>query len=154
DLMIAPSSKWHDAPLKSELSKRYDFPIFIENDARLGLIGEKKFGKANHPTDILYVTIGKSIGSGITINNKLMRGSTGFSGQAGHFSILADGIDCICGNKGCWQLYASTKAIIEAAMEIDHLKEILLTISNPLDYLIELAKKGNEEIIQIFNQTG
>lgn len=154
DIMIAPSFKWQDIPFKSQLEKYYNFPIIIENDARLGLIGEKKFGLANHSSNILYITINENIGSGIIINNKLMRGSTGFSGQVGHFSIQTNGIDCTCGNKGCWHLYASTKAIIETACKNNNLKPLLLTTDRPLDYLIRLAEEGDQHIIKIFKKTG
>ncbi len=97
-------------PLASELEKKTGLPVRIENDANCAALGEVYFG-GNDYNDLVTVTLGTGIGSGIIINKKIHN-----SGEIGHSVIVAkDGIDCQCGRSGCWEQYASVTALIRDA---------------------------------------
>src|SRR5262249_5049390 len=54
----------------------------------------------------------EGVGVGLTLNNQLVRGSTGMTGEFGHITIVEDGVECRCGNRGCWEVYASNSAAV------------------------------------------
>ena len=56
--------------------------------------------------------VSEGIGCGLILNHQLVQGSTGLAGEFGHTSIVPDGIECRCGNRGCWELYASNSAAV------------------------------------------
>lgn len=89
-------------------------PVFIENEANAGAYGEKVFGAAKNHNNIIYASISTGIGIGVIINNHLYRGVSGFSGEMGHMTIDFNGPKCSCGNRGCWELYASEKALLKS----------------------------------------
>ncbi|MDX7893707.1 ROK family protein [Bacillus velezensis] len=113
-IVFAPNSNWRDIDLKSFIQKKFNMPVFIENEANAGAYGEKVFGAAKNHDNMIYASIGTGIGIGVIINNDLYRGVGGFSGEMGHMTIDFNGPKCSCGNRGCWELYASEKALIKS----------------------------------------
>ncbi|GAA0129519.1 transcriptional repressor XylR [Bacillus velezensis] len=113
-IVFAPNSNWRDIDLKSFIQKKFNVPVFIENEANAGAYGEKVFGAARNHDNMIYASIGTGIGIGVIINNDLYRGVGGFSGEMGHMTIDFNGPKCSCGNRGCWELYASEKALIKS----------------------------------------
>ncbi|WP_434787456.1 transcriptional repressor XylR [Bacillus velezensis] len=111
-IVFAPNANWRDIDLKSFIQKKFNVPVFIENEANAGAYGEKVFGAAKNHDNIIYASIGTGIGIGVMINNHLYRGVGGFSGEMGHMTIDFKGPKCSCGNRGCWELYASEKALL------------------------------------------
>ncbi|AXT12535.1 xylose repressor [Bacillus velezensis] len=111
-IVFAPNSNWRDIDLKSFIQKKFNVPVFIENEANAGAYGEKVFGAAKNHDNMIYASIGTGIGIGVIINNDLYRGVSGFSGEMGHMTIDFNGPKCSCGNRGCWELYASEKALL------------------------------------------
>lgn len=112
-IVFTPNSNWRDIDLKSSIQEKYNVPVFIENEANAGAYGEKVFGAAKNHDNIIYVSISTGIGIGVIINNHLYRGVSGFSGEMGHMTIDFNGPKCSCGNRGCWELYASEKALLK-----------------------------------------
>ncbi len=94
-----------------EMTKRLDIPCFIENDANCAAIGENVCGVAYGSRNLIYITIGTGVGAGIIINGRVFDGSFGGGGEAGHMVIVAEGEECTCGRKGCWEAYASASAL-------------------------------------------
>ncbi|ASS60949.1 MULTISPECIES: transcriptional repressor XylR [Bacillus] len=135
-IVFAPNSNWRDIDLKSFIQKKFNVPVFIENEANAGAYGEKVFGAARNHDNMIYASIGTGIGIGVIINNDLYRGVGGFSGEMGHMTIDFNGPKCSCGNRGCWELYASEKALIKSLqtkekkvstqdiIDLAHLKDI------------------------------
>ncbi|MCC9263281.1 ROK family protein [Bacillus velezensis] len=113
-IVFAPNSNWRNIDLKPFIQKKFNVPVFIENEANAGAYGEKVFGAAKNHDNMIYVSIGTGIGIGVIINNDLYRGVGGFSGEMGHMTIDFNGPKCSCGNRGCWELYASEKALIKS----------------------------------------
>ncbi|MBU0443109.1 ROK family protein [Bacillus velezensis] len=111
-IVFTPNSNWRDIDLKSFIREKFNVPVFIENEANAGAYGEKVFGAAKNHDNMIYASIGTGIGIGVIINNHLYRGVGGFSGEMGHMTIDFKGPKCSCGNRGCWELYASEKALL------------------------------------------
>lgn len=113
-IVFTPNSNWRDIDLKSFIQEKFDVPVFIENEANAGAYGEKVFGAAKNHDNMIYASISTGIGIGVIINNHLYRGVGGFSGEMGHMTIDFNGPKCSCGNRGCWELYASEKALLKS----------------------------------------
>lgn len=98
-----------DLPLGELLTQRLHLPVTVDNDNTCATWAEYEIGGDGDP--LLYVGIGTGIGGGFVIDGKLRRGGHGFAGEIGHMVVQADGAVCICGRRGCWELYASGNGI-------------------------------------------
>lgn len=111
-ILFAPNLLWSNVNLKEIVEDKFAISTLIDNEANAGAIGEKWFGSGQKASEIIYVSAGTGIGAGIIIRNELYRGSQGLAGEIGHMTIEVDGIKCACDNVGCWEEYASEKALI------------------------------------------
>lgn len=114
-VLFAPNLGWRNVPLQSLLEAEFKVPVIIDNEANAGAVGEKEFGIGRDASNLIYISVGIGIGSGIILKDELYRGASGYSGEMGHFTVHADGRPCRCGNVGCWELYASEQAILAEA---------------------------------------
>ena len=96
--------------LEEELKKRIDIPVSVENDASCAAFGEQLAGAGNGAKNMLLITLGTGIGAGIIIDGKIYSGC-GAAGEAGHMCIDIEGLECSCGQRGCWERYASVTAL-------------------------------------------
>lgn len=103
---------WRGAKLKKAFEERYDKKATVVNDANCAAIGEHWIGSAKGCTDAIVMTVGTGVGGGIIVNSEILLGHRGFAGEIGHFVIKADGRQCTCGNKGCYEQYASMTALV------------------------------------------
>ena len=124
---------WHDLDLASLLKKYFNKPIYVGNDANVAMLAEWKFGSAKGANNAILITLGTGIGSGIILNGKLFTGTHGMGGECGHMVIKKDGIPCNCGNRGCWEQYASAKALARRTQEVAE--------QNPQSIMNEIIKK-------------
>ncbi|SFE54154.1 Sugar kinase of the NBD/HSP70 family, may contain an N-terminal HTH domain [Paenibacillus catalpae] len=107
-----PSFDWHDVPLKNDLEKALGLEVKLENNANLSAFAERVF--FHHETDdLLSVTLYSGIGMGMMINHSFFRGQDGFAGEIGHMIVVPGGQPCNCGNKGCWEKYASETSVFQ-----------------------------------------
>lgn len=146
NVLFAPNLGWEDVPLQAILESEFQMPVVIENEANVGALGESRYGLAKGISNLVYVSIGAGIGTGILLKGELYRGSSGFSGEMGHISILYDGKPCRCGNAGCWELYASESAFMEQARSA--LDDPALT----LDRLLERAEQGEAAVLELLKR--
>ena len=146
-VVFTPNIDWnYNLDLKSLIEQEFQVPVFIENEANAGAYGEKVFGAAKNFNNLIYVSVGTGIGIGIVINNDLYRGVNGFAGEMGHLTIDYNGLKCSCGNRGCWELYASEKAL-------------LTTFSNNANIhsyqeLMHLANQNDPEVLMALQNFG
>ncbi|MGE5571481.1 MAG: ROK family protein [Bacteroidota bacterium] len=117
-LKFAPNLRWKNVPLKDVLQERFDAPVYVDNEANVGALGEKWFGAGQGIRHMVYLSVGVGLGAGIVVNGELYRGATGYAGELGHFTILPDGPVCGCGNRGCWEVLASETATLRRAREM------------------------------------
>ncbi|WP_053363078.1 ROK family protein [Bacillus sp. FJAT-27251] len=145
-ITFAPNLKWKHIDLKEIVGEKFQLPVQIENEANAGALGERVYGSGIGIANQIYVSIGVGIGTGIIINNDLYKGSTGVSGEMGHFTIDMNGRKCSCGNRGCWELYASERALLEAAEQMN--------LKTDLSFLLNEAKMGNPKVLQLLTTLG
>lgn len=103
---------FNNAPIRSELQKYFDMPVYLENDANVAALGESLVGAGQGYKNCVAITLGTGVGSGIIINGKIYGGSFHGGAEFGHMVIEAGGEPCTCGRKGCWEAYSSATAII------------------------------------------
>ncbi|SCV41342.1 Xylose-responsive transcription regulator, ROK family [Bacillus subtilis] len=144
-IVFTPNSNWREIDLKSFIQEKFNVPVFIENEANAGAYGEKVFGAAKNHDNIIYASISTGIGIGVIINNQLYRGVSGFSGEMGHMTIDFNGPKCSCGNRGCWELYASEKALLKSL----HTREKKVSYQDIID-LAHLNDIGTLNALQNF----
>jgi glucokinase len=102
---------WTNYPLAELLSKKYNVPAFIGNDANLAVLGEWLYGAGQGHHDIVYITISTGIGGGVICGDKLIEGFRGMATELGHITVDPDGPVCSCGVKGHLEAVASGTAI-------------------------------------------
>lgn len=100
-----------NVPVGPELRKRLGVGVHVENDATMAAYGEWKIGAARGAQDAVMITLGTGIGGGIVMGGQLHRGANGFTGEIGHMVVQRDGVQCVCGRRGCWERYASGSAL-------------------------------------------
>ena len=102
---------WRDVPLAAMLRSAVGCPVYLINDARAATLGELEFGHGRGVRDMIYFGIGTGVGGGIVIDGRLRLGPIGAAGEIGHQTVVADGLHCDCGNRGCLETYVSGPAI-------------------------------------------
>lgn len=147
DVLLAPNLGWKNSSLKKEIESVFHIPVIIENEANAGANGEKMFGLAKDVDDLVYISAGTGIGTGIIFNGQLYKGSDGFSGEFGHMTMNMNGEKCRCGNIGCWELYASEQFLIKKALELHLIK----SEENCMDQVIEKANASDNEAIALLH---
>jgi len=116
-VLFAPNLAWRDEPLKSQVEERVGLPVVVENDANAAAWAETILGAARGHDHVFLIAVGTGIGAGIIINGQLYRGRWGIAGEPGHYRVVPDGRLCGCGNRGCWEQYASGSALVAEARE-------------------------------------
>ncbi|MFQ6170569.1 ROK family glucokinase [Oryzobacter sp. R7] len=117
-VVFAPHLSWRNEPLRDALGQRVDLPIFVDNDANAGIWAEHRFGAGRGESHLVMVNLGTGIGGGIVIDGHVIRGRFGIAGEFGHMQVVPDGIRCECGNRGCWEQYASGNALVREARSL------------------------------------
>jgi glucokinase len=114
-VLFAPNLAWRNVDLRSDLEKRVDLPVVIENDANAAAWGEFRFGAGEDVDDLLLITVGTGVGGGVVLDGRLHRGGFGVGGEVGHMRVVPDGVLCGCGNHGCLESYGSGTALVREA---------------------------------------
>lgn len=110
-VIFAPNLDWKDVPLKKELEKHLDLPVFIENDCKQNTLGVYDAEFKSKPRFLIGVFLGTGIGAGIIVEGKPYTGFNGSAGEVGHMVLDVNGPECGCGNRGCFEALASRRAI-------------------------------------------
>lgn len=162
-LLVAPNLGWTDVPIRNLLLERFDFPIFVDNEANLAALGETYFGAAAGCDQVLYLSSGVGLGGGIVLNGHIMTGATGFSGEIGHMTLVAEnGLPCNCGNTGCWETVASQWAVfrrVEDAIQRGQDSSLQEELSRPpnrltIPRIVQAAQEGDAVAISALEETG
>jgi predicted NBD/HSP70 family sugar kinase/predicted transcriptional regulator len=107
---FAPNLGWRNVDLPAMLA--LNKPVYLENEANAGALGERVFGSAKNVSHLVYISVGMGIGCGLLIENKLFSGNCQQAGEFGHMVVEPMGLRCRCGNRGCWEVYASNSAAL------------------------------------------
>jgi predicted NBD/HSP70 family sugar kinase len=125
-LLYAPHLGWRNVAIADSLRFFADsdssapsapVPVVVENDATAAAMYEARL-RLPEATDsttnsFILVRAGTGIGVGLVLDGEVYRGmdrAEGLAGEFGHMTIVAGGKPCSCGNRGCWEVYASASA--------------------------------------------
>ncbi len=138
-VLFAPNISWASEPLGSRVAERVGLRVVVENDANAAAWGEFRFGAGRPFDDLVLVTVGTGIGGGLVVSGVLQRGAFGLAGEVGHLRMVPAGLRCGCGQYGCWEQYASGRALVREAQ--DRIDTELPEARNLADLI---ANDGNE----------
>ena len=150
---------WHDVPLIEWMQRVIDKPIFVGNDATVAGLAEAVSGVSAGVGNSVFVTLGTGVGGGIVLDGKVYSGPNGVGSEIGHMITVAGGELCTCGNRGCWERYASATALIRWGVEAaEKNPECALakavegdTSKITAKHVIDLAKANDPECAAIFD---
>ncbi|GAB3207043.1 glucokinase [Marinactinospora thermotolerans DSM 45154] len=163
-VLFAPHLAWRNEPLRDALKARLDLPVVVENDANAAAWAEMCAGAGRNADDVIVVNLGTGIGGAVVIGGVLRRGRHGLGGEFGHMTIVPDGHRCECGNRGCWEQYASGNALTREARELTQAESPVARglaqavggdpalITGPL--VTELAQKGDRACAELLEDAG
>lgn len=137
-VLFSPHLAWRNEPLHAALAARIDVPLLVENDANAAAWAEYRFGAARGHPVVVCITLGTGIGGGLVIHGSLYRGGYGVAAEFGHMALVPDGRLCACGNRGCWEMYASGRALASDAAQ--------LATASPAVAAALLARAGGEPL--------
>ena len=106
---------WFDVPFVSELQSHIAKPVIVDNDATVAGFAEYIAGVSAGTHSSVFVSLGTGVGGGIIINGRPYSGAHGVGSEIGHMNIAMGGELCTCGNRGCFERYASATSIIRDA---------------------------------------
>jgi glucokinase len=133
---FSPHLAWRDEPLRDALMSRVGVPVVVDNDANAAALAECRFGAGRQHRLVLCITLGTGIGGAMVIDSRVFRGANGMAGEFGHIQVVPDGHRCECGNRGCWEQYASGNALVRDARE-------LLVAGSPLAHRLDELVGGD-----------
>lgn len=146
-ITFSPFYDFDDIDIQACLQAIYQCPVYLENEANLSAIGEYTF--VTEKDHIINVNIKTGIGAGVIQHGKLMTGTHGRFGEIGHTILFPGGRECPCGNRGCLERYASSKALYRS------IKDRMAIAYIEVDELIKLWHQGDpiitEEVIQVID---
>jgi len=116
-VLFAPNLAWRDEPLRAKAEGLIGLPVVVENDGNASAWAEARFGAARGHEDVVFVSVGTGIGAGFVLDGRLYRGRRGLAGEPGHVRVVPEGRLCGCGNRGCWEQYASGNALVTEARD-------------------------------------
>ncbi len=156
--VIATNAKYDDAKeidFRKWAFQNWQLPIVMDNDARLSAIGEWQYGISQGIDNMVMMTIGTGIGTGVIIEGKILRGVHFQAGSlGGHFVIDYKGDDCTCGNKGCVETVASTFCLQKIIKKNQAISIEFKENADNIDFkaIFELVEEGNVDAKLVMNQ--
>lgn len=122
EVIYASNLYFQNVPIGKMVEDELHKPVFIANDADAAAYGEFMAGAGRmkdgkHISNMLAITLGTGVGSGIIINSKIYNGYGFAGGEFGHSVICLNGRQCTCGRKGCIDIYCSATGLILTTKE-------------------------------------
>ncbi len=142
-----------EVDMAAAFDARFDFPLFLDNDANMLTLAELWFGQGRDMADFAVVTIESGVGMGLVLGNQLYRGANGMGLEIGHTKVQLDGALCRCGQRGCLEAYIADYALTrEAATALDHRFHPSDSPETVLNTLFQKAKSGHTSAETIFRR--
>jgi glucokinase len=148
-------------PLRDRLRAASGWDVRIDNDNTVACLAEWKRGAGRGFDDVLLVGLGTGIGGGQVVGGALQRGVNGFAGEFGHMIVSAGGVECPCGQRGCWERYASGSGLAHHAQTaaIDgHLAAVLAEAGDVAairgEHITGAALAGDRDALDVVDTFG
>lgn len=161
--IFAPAFNWRYVNIKALLENEFKLPVIVDNDARVMVLAEKWFGKYRNLRNLIFLSLDAGVGGGILIDGKLFRGVSSAAGEIGHIRVKENGVKCLCGNYGCLETVASSRALVQEIINKIQLGYPTIITSmvnngdlNEINYdIIDTAARNNDELaIEVLNNIG
>lgn len=119
-VIAAVNLNWYGLEIDEPLRDGLTVPVYYQNNANLCALAEGWFSSPGEQSyrDFIYVLAAQGLGTGIIVNGQLLRGASSVGGEFGHTVLYIDGRKCACGNRGCWEQYASEGALCRTYGEL------------------------------------
>ena len=163
-VMFSPHLDWRREPLRARVAERLRVPVVVDNDANTMALAECRFGAGRTHRFVLCITLGTGIGGALVLDNRVYRGANGMAGEFGHIQVVPDGHRCECGNRGCWEQYASGNALVRDARELvrstspmaQHLRSLVGGDAGALDGpdITQAARDGDPLSVELIADVG
>ncbi len=142
-LVLAPNLKWSDYDLKGAIEAGTGLAVEVDNAANACLLSELWFGRMDGIRNAVLVTISEGVGAAILANGHLVVGHGGLAGEFGHVPIDPAGPMCGCGQRGCWEVFASSRAAIRYYCELEPERT-----EPDIQELLNLAEEGDAHALE------
>ena len=148
------------APLKQLLSAAVGCPVTLENDGNATAVAEAIWGAGRNAQLMILLTLGTGVGGGVTDRGRLVGGARGFAGELGHVSVDPEGPRCVCGARGCLELYASGSALASRARErLDKAALVLDLAAGRAEritarHVVQAARAGDPLAVRLVEDAG
>jgi len=163
-VLFSPHLAWRNEPLRDNLQRLLRRPVLLTNDADAAGWAEWRFGAGQGQNRLVCITLGTGIGGAMVMDGRLERGRFGVAGEFGHQIIFPGGHRCECGNRGCWEQYASGNALGREARELAAAnspvaQELLNAVDGHVERIsgvivTELAKAGDPTSRELLEDVG
>ena len=119
NVIFCTNMGWKDVPLRSELQKYINKPVFIDNDATVAGFAESVAGVSKGTSSSVFLTLGTGVGGGIILDGKIVSGFQGGGGEVGHLPVVRDAVrSCNCGKADCVELAGSATGVLNCAKQL------------------------------------
>lgn len=146
-----PNLGWKNVPAGEMFLKYLGREVKVVQDTRAAALAELLYGAGSGFDNIVCVTLGTGIGSGVIINKKLFHGGMNTAGEVGHAVIVKGGRLCSCGNHGCLERYSSGSGILEQALE--RFPQKFEGKEKRGELVFELAQQGDAEALGLIQES-
>lgn len=142
-LLLAPNLRWIGFDIKKALEDGLGLQTEIQNDANACLLSECWSGRLASVQDAVLVAVSEGIGTGILAGGQLHSGYNGLAGEFGHVQVDRNGPECGCGQRGCWEMAASSRAAVRSYQELSGSASAI-----DIHSLLRLTEEGDASAIE------
>ncbi|MDE1175799.1 MAG: ROK family transcriptional regulator [Edaphobacter sp.] len=143
-ILMAPNLKWHNYDLKGALEEKLKLQVELDNDANACLASELWHGSLDGIGSAVLVAVGEGVGASIFSGGQLVYGFNGLAGEIGHVPIDPEGPRCGCGQRGCWEVFASSRTALERYRKMAPEEEIA-----DIEELLTRAREGDKAAVKV-----
>lgn len=151
---------WDQVPVRDRLQAAFGVPVYVDNDANLGALGECCYGAGKDVENLAFIKVATGIGCGIIVGGQIYHGQTGAAGEIGHVTMAEDGPPCTCGSYGCLEAMAGGPAIAQRAalaVQVGQPTMLRSMISNgnlTAELVEQAARQGDPLAVQLYADAG
>jgi predicted NBD/HSP70 family sugar kinase len=151
--VTAENLGWNGVEVEQLLRNSLTVPFYLENNAKLSALAERWFVEPGQKLlqDFVFVTLKEGLGTGVILNGHIMQGATGAAAEFGHTIVYPDGRRCMCGNRGCWEQYASADAL--RRLYAEQCGSRTVKAAPDAEDVISLARGGDKTAGRVLRET-
>ncbi|MER5741873.1 ROK family transcriptional regulator [Streptomyces sp. NPDC059913] len=138
---------WTGINPSKELSGRLGVPVYVDNDANLGALGELVWGSGRGVKDLAYIKVASGVGAGLVIDGRIYRGPGGTAGEIGHITLDESGPVCRCGNRGCLETFTAARYVLPL-LQPSHGPDLTM------ERVVQLAREGDPGCRRVIADVG